>query len=408
MDTGNGNSEGKFWAATFRSILSSIDSILGKLGKFIPWLRHWLHRPILVPHQRKHWWHMGRTGDQRPAMQVATYWHITNPTDQPIRVLSAFIARPKTDGMVLVKDVNSNYFGSYSIPPGCTTELNADFWIVPPITKEGRHIVVDVVFIDQFNQRRKVKAVKIASDKRRTPQPTKLETERIWTLTNEIEKRVASVLQDEIARYKKFGRREGQLGSVLAEFNGREIRQIYQDSWSSDKAGQRQEIASGSGDRKVKTENGDALVRYYNGLSDKEERDAFVNALLKRLTRRLEYFCVSYLILYVMFRSGKISDALAVANQTLSERRTWLSIAKEKAFGPSLLESHQRYGYSDFFGMLNGLLRYEHEAFRDSELDDIEKCISEADEHTFRIAEKVNSIRSLRLSQRDGSTPLNE
>lgn len=340
---------------------------------------------------------MGKASDERPAMQVATYWNITNPTDKPIRILKTFVVRPRTDGMVSVKDSNSNYFGSYAVPPGGTTELHAYFWINPPIRKEGKTISLDIVFIDQFGQKRKVKSVEISSDKRTQRRPKMLDNENVWSLSNEVEKKVVSVLKDEIARYKKFGRRQGLLGSTYAEHHGHQIRQIYQDSWTSNKAGQRQEIAN-QGESAVKTENGDALVKYFNTLSEKSEKDGFVNALLIRLNRQQEYYCVSYLILYILFRIGKLSDALETSYQTLSYKKSWFSVVKEKFTGPILLEAHQQYGYSDFFGMLNGLLRYEHASFSDTDLDEIEKYISKIEEHTFQISEKINSIRSLRVA----------
>jgi hypothetical protein len=107
----------------------------GKVASFIPWIRHWLNRPIIVPHQRQNWWHMGKTGDQKPAMQVVSYWYITNQTDHPIKILNAYIESPKTSGHVLTKDVNSQYHGSYPVPPQTTTDLHAGFCIHPPVRK---------------------------------------------------------------------------------------------------------------------------------------------------------------------------------------------------------------------------------------------------------------------------------
>jgi hypothetical protein len=65
-----------------------------------------------------------------------------------------------------------------------------------------------------------------------------------------------------------------------------------------------------------------------------------------------------------------------------------------------LLEPHQRYGFSDLLGMINGLLRYEHQSFTDIELDLLEEFISSLKEHTFNIEEKINSIRAFRLNKK--------
>ena len=74
-------SEAKFWAKTLSAILASVDSILGRLGTLFPWLRDRLDRPVIVRSQRRNWWHMGRTGDGKPSMQIVTYWYVTNRTD---------------------------------------------------------------------------------------------------------------------------------------------------------------------------------------------------------------------------------------------------------------------------------------------------------------------------------------
>mgnify|MGYP000751155248 CR=1 FL=1 len=72
----------------------------------------------------------------------------------------------------------------------------------------------------------KVKNVVIPSDKRNGPTPAKLETEAVYKLEHDIEKKLASVLKDEISRYKKYGRRSGELGSVNASHQGRRIKSI--------------------------------------------------------------------------------------------------------------------------------------------------------------------------------------
>ena len=68
------------------------------------------------------------------------------------------------------------------------------------------------------------------------------------------------VLKDEINRYKKYGRRSGELGSIYALYNGRKIKSIYQDGWTNSKSGERQEIVCDSENPQVISENGDALV----------------------------------------------------------------------------------------------------------------------------------------------------
>jgi hypothetical protein len=108
-------------------IKAALDALLSKLGAVFPWLRGWLDRPVIVAGRQQNWWHMGRTGDGRPSMQIVTYWYVTNRTDRPISILNAYIKRPRWQGMVLTKDARSNYYGSYPVLPHSMTELHADF-----------------------------------------------------------------------------------------------------------------------------------------------------------------------------------------------------------------------------------------------------------------------------------------
>jgi hypothetical protein len=32
---------------------------------------------VIVPGQQRNWWHMGKTGGDRPSMQIVTYWYVT-------------------------------------------------------------------------------------------------------------------------------------------------------------------------------------------------------------------------------------------------------------------------------------------------------------------------------------------
>ena len=73
---------------TFRRYGETIFGKDGKVSAIVPWIRHYLDRPIIVRHQRDNWWHMGRTGDQKPSMQVVSYWYITNQTNPTTIVMN--------------------------------------------------------------------------------------------------------------------------------------------------------------------------------------------------------------------------------------------------------------------------------------------------------------------------------
>ena len=395
----NTDSDVKFWARILSQSLASLNSILEKLGAIFPWIRHWLNRPIILPHCRSNWWHMGSTGDQKSAMQIVGYWYVTNPTDQPISILNVYIKKPKNQGHVSLKDVHSEYHGDYPIPPRATTDLHADFWICPPFCKEGKDFKTDIIFVDQYGQKRILKNVEFKSDKKKRSIPIKLTEEAIYKLQNQIEKKVAATLKDEISRYQKYGRQSGELGSICALCKGRQIKSIYQDSWTSSQSGERQEILNDSQGATVQSENGDALVKLFKSFKDEEDRELFVQVLFTRFSRDKEYYCVSYIILYVLFRVGRLTNALNIAKASLSKKKDPPYIFWQRKSENRLLEPYQRYGFSDLLGLINGMLRYEHRSFTNEELDSIEEFIDDLDEHTFRIKEKINSIRSFRVSE---------
>ena len=393
------DSEVRFWAKTVSGILASIDSIHGKLGAAFPSLRSWRDRPVILPHAQQPWWHMGRTGYDKPSMQIVTYWYVTNRTDKPVNILNAYIKRPRLQGMVMTNDTRSAYHGSYAVPPRATTDLHASFDCAPPFRKEGKTITIDIVFVDQNGQRRTVRNVAIKSDKTRSPVPVKLEEESLYKLEHEVEKKVAAVLKDEISRYKKFGRISGELGSLHAIYNGRQVKQIYQDGWASSSSGERLEIVSDPENSVVRSENGDALVLFYKSLEEDADKELFTNSLLTRLNRSKEYYCVSYIILYVLFRIRRLEVGVAAANTALRLHPTRLDKLLRKKPREALLEAHQRHGFGDMFGLFNGLLRYEHSSFSDHELDLIEGFVEGGEEFSATILEKINSARSFRLNK---------
>ena len=92
------------------------------------------------------------------------------------------------------------------------------------------------------------------------------------------------------------------MGSIYALYNGRKIKSIYQDGWTNSKSGEIQEIVSDPENAHVSSENGDTLVNYYNELNDDADKELFINSLISRINREKEYYCVSYLLLYVGFQ----------------------------------------------------------------------------------------------------------
>lgn len=113
----------------------------------------------IAEHRDRPWWHMGTSGGQ-PAMRVVGNWNVRNTTDGPVDILAARLVNPKTDGSVLTRRHDGVIFGRYTLPPGATTEISADFWVVPPVRKKGQQFSATVVLTDQFGNDHKVRNVK--------------------------------------------------------------------------------------------------------------------------------------------------------------------------------------------------------------------------------------------------------
>ena len=83
--------------------------------------------------------------------------------------------------------------------------------------------------------------------------------EALHTLSDPIEKDVASVLQTELGRYELNGREAGGLGSVHVIVAGKEIKQLGNDMRIL-QATTNQEIVADPGTAEVKSDNLDALL----------------------------------------------------------------------------------------------------------------------------------------------------
>ena len=105
---------------------------------------------IIIPAPNPHsaWWHMGSSSG-KSAMQLTGRFRVTNITKYNILLTAAKMKNPKSLGHVMVKDTKSDYHGSYMIPAGMITDMSFDFWIMPPMKKEGESFFADVAILDQ-------------------------------------------------------------------------------------------------------------------------------------------------------------------------------------------------------------------------------------------------------------------
>ncbi len=61
---------------------------------------------------------------------------------------------------VSIKHLNSQYWGSYDIPPHARTRVSVDFFIIPmEMPKKGDVITLSIGIIDQFGKKHWIKNV---------------------------------------------------------------------------------------------------------------------------------------------------------------------------------------------------------------------------------------------------------
>lgn len=339
----------------------------------------------VVRHRRENWWNLGSI-DGQPAMQINGHLYVTNIFNDNIRILSAEIISPRkakkkcVRNHVLTRHYQNNIYGSYELVPNITTELSIDFWIQPPIIKENKDLKLTIVLVDQFDNRHKIKNIifesnakkRLSMEKNKKPD---LPKEAIYSIKNEIEKEIASVLKVEVERYKECGRRVGGLGSV--RLKGSDNPGIGTE-WRKADSPTNNSIEINSQKDYIISENAQALIKLFESLKNEKDQEIFIKSLLGRLSREKEYAPVGYLIFLVLFRINNLEMAF--------------DVAKEK-----LYKDHA-YGFSDALRLLDGLLRFEHPEFSKELLERIELFVDGLDEHVFRIPERLSAIRAFRLN----------
>lgn len=379
------------------STLAAILAIVGHFLGFFKWLarlgkkaRHSItrHRPRVpretirvVTHARENWWGMG-SKNKEPAMQVSGHLNVTNITDEPVRLLATRIVSPRkarTDGMLFIRHPEKDIYGSYPIIPKGTTEVSLDFWVQPPILGEAKNLKTTVILVDQFGNEHKVKLMFKGREKKKSKEH-ELPGESIYKIADPVEKEIAAILKAEVARYRECGRPVGGLGSVQTTYQGNTWPGLGTE-WRKVHSPLNQSIASDPDNALIQSDNASALLNLYHKLPNDKEKSSFVNALLSRLSRDTEYAPIGYLILFVLFRIGRLPEALTTAK-------------KNQYKDPA-------YGFSDFLRLLDGLLRFEHPSFTSELLDEIEKSIEGLDEHTFRIRERISAIHAHRLNNKE-------
>jgi hypothetical protein len=117
---------------------------------------------VLLQHERTTRWRMGNINEQ-PAMQISADVYLTNITQEDVFVFKTYFV-PYTrngwfpsslpvEGNAFVKNrvVAGRAPAKHIIPPGFTYEGHADWWIQPPINREGQTLTGRGCFVDQYD-----------------------------------------------------------------------------------------------------------------------------------------------------------------------------------------------------------------------------------------------------------------
>jgi hypothetical protein len=262
-----------------------------------------------------------------------------------------------------------------SLPASAHILVRGVPWLKPK--KEIR--VVIGVKDDEGNERRIKLRMRVIPSAGSVPRPRPLEL--VSGIPDPIEREVAAVLQAELPRYERVGRRVGGLGSIHLVMDGKLFAGATTDSWNPDSP-RPQSVAENPEAMELRSDNLEALLAFYSNLASDEEKDRFAGAILNRLDAEKGYLAISYFLVCVLWKIEKLQEALAHAKANLPQ-------GEIKVFG-----------LSNVLMLLNMLLRYKYPDFGDDALDEIERFVRDLNEHTFQIPEKIAGIRAQRLRER--------
>lgn len=310
-------------------------------------------------------WEIAKQKDKE-VIAIHTFWRITNTLPYHLTALNVYLTKPeRVKGSLLIKHHESDIYGSYTIPKGYTTDVDASFVIDKKYVKHPEDTIkVNIEFqdplgrlhkLDQIIVRPLIKAQLNKTDLLRIEDPSKIKVK--------IEKQVVAVLKNEIEQYKVRGRREGRLGTV--EWPKGSI------EWRNADA-KIQFLFESSNPGNVTSEHIKALVNLYDSSSTKN-KTLIVKAVLNRIDKKSEYRNIGYLIILFLFEVDHLEEGL--------------NVAIKKLYGD------RANAFSDTLRLLDFLLAFRYEEFEEKELNAIETFVYVTKEHPFQIKERINAIR---------------
>jgi len=333
-------------------------------------------------------WSSSKQADGSIVTQVVARLVVKNRTDEPLGLAHVRLVKPRIPGEmvhedVVVRAVDRNIYGTaahsgHLIPPKMSLPASASVMIRGvPWRKPENEVRVKLAISDDEGYEQVV-AFKMRVMSAPRPTPARPALEMVSSLSNPVEREVVTVLQAELSRYEKCGRRVGGLGSVRLSIDGREMTGVGTDSWNPNSA-TNQSISDNSETCELRSDNLEALLAFYERVSP-AEKEQVVSALVTRIDGKA-YLPVSYFMVLVLWRIGHLKEALEKARTNLPQGEIGV------------------FGLSNVLMLLNGLLRYRHPDFTNEMLDEIERFLDGLNEHSFQIPEKLAAIRTARLLQ---------
>ena len=362
-------------------------------GIVIGWLSRWRTAKAarrafhITAVEQQSFWHVAKQPDDSLITQVAARLFVKNLTDDPLALVSATLLKPRIRGEIVSSDVSvratdRNIYGDaissgHAIPARMSLPVSAHIMVRGvPWREPKKQVRLTLAVRDDEGRQERVKMIlRVMPRAQAVASLPALEV--VSSLSDEVEKRVTAVLQAEVARYAKSGRPSGGLGSIHLMVGGREITSFAGDGWVPNSP-KNQSVYDKPDNVELKSDNLEALMAYRARLSD-DERKRFEAALLDRIDEGRGYLRVTYFIVCVLWKVGRLPEALERAKAKLPQ-------GEMKAFG-----------LSNTLMLLNGLLRYRYIDFPNEMLDEIEKFLNGMNEHSFQIPEKIAAIRAMRL-----------
>jgi hypothetical protein len=333
-------------------------------------------------------WSSAKQADDSIVTQVVARLLIKNRTTEPLALVSARLVSPKIHGEIAhadvsVRAVNRNIYGDavhsgHMIPPAMSLPASVGIYIRGvPRRKVDKLVRAVIALTDDEGHEEKIavdmRVVSPSIEGKAGAPPL----EMVSSISDPIEREIASVLQAELARYDKCGRRVGGLGSIHLVIDGHEMRSFAGDSWDPNSP-KNQSILDNPEASELRSDNLEALISFYGRLAAPGEQDRFVLALLSRMDGKA-YLRITYFVVCVLWKIGKLREALEKAKAELPQGEINV------------------FGLSNTLMLFNGLLRYRYPDFTNDMLDEIEKFLNGLNEHPFQIPEKIAVIRTARL-----------